>query len=395
MSKNLPIGFDTSALNPEFKQHSARGIGRYVRELDNYFQKTGAYSNNTIQTFTIDDFFPSNFLLNLIEKIPCGKQTIKQQVVFPAAVSMKGQKSFSYMHFPAHMDAPSWSSAKTIVTVLDLIPLIFKDLYAAENPSWRFHLARFLEIRAIKNASHLIAISESTKNDVNRILGVPLEKISVTYLGVDETFFNPVPSENIDKIRNTYHISSNELSILYVGGIDPRKNITKLIKAFEVLSLKNQQEQKTLPKLILAGKIKQDKSYLKLKNVIEQSLYKENIIETGYLEDIQLKALYRSVSVFCFPSLYEGFGLPVLEAFACGVPVVCGNNSCMPEVVGHDGAAVMVDVENVEEIVLGIIHADINRVELIQKGFERAKIFTWYKTGESTIGVYEKVKLQV
>lgn len=386
------VGLDVSALSPDFKEHALRGIGRYVFELKRYFEGHASQGLD-VQPFRHEEFAPPQYIDTLISKLPYGRQTVRQQFLFPLRVGAKTKSRFDILHFPAHMDAPSWSIRDYVITVLDLIPLVLSDLYKADKPSWKFHLARYLEIRAIKNARHIVAISEHTAKDVNRILGIPMERISVTPLGVDNSFFEVANEGGHGSVRQRYGIPEGVPLILYVGGIDQRKNISGLVKSFRNVTDHLRTKATGLPRLILVGKIDKDGQYPRLQKLIQEEGVGELVIETGFASDADLKMLYAEAAVFFFPSLYEGFGLPPLEAMACGVPVVSSNTSSLPEVLGD--AALMVspvDTDACAKAIVTILEDQSLAEKLKKLGIEQAQKFTWNRTGEATNKVYERMR---
>ena len=148
------VGFDTSALDEGFKSHAHRGIGRYVRELTCYFNRQqNSASAVQVGYFNHLSFVSGRIVKPLLKSLPAGVNTVRQQLLFPLQLSTGATSKFDCVHFPAHMDAPSWSHKPCIVTVLDLIPLILKDLYLPERGNFRFHFARWLEIRAIRRVA--------------------------------------------------------------------------------------------------------------------------------------------------------------------------------------------------------------------------------------------------
>ena len=138
------IGFDISGIDPRFKAHAMRGIGRYVSNLHEGFKKQRS-SLIEVDFFDYSRFLTNSFPERLIDKLPYGQMTLKQQLVYPLKLNSKATEEFDILHFPAHMDAPSWSSKPYIITVLDLIPFILKELYLPDRPSYGFHFARWLE----------------------------------------------------------------------------------------------------------------------------------------------------------------------------------------------------------------------------------------------------------
>jgi glycosyltransferase involved in cell wall biosynthesis len=389
-SAMLRIGFDISGLDETFKEHAARGIGRYVGELQKYFAQQQSPAIE-VASFSHADILKSSWLNGAIDRIPLGRRTLKQQMLFPLKMSMPGVLPYDVIHFPAHMDAPSWCWRKYIITVLDLIPLVLKDLYQAECPGLRFTVARWLEIKAIQNASLVLAISENTARDVNRILGVPNERIVVTPLGVSEHFFEFGKQDPESALRERYKIPIERPILLYVGGIDPRKNWKGMLEVLRGVLERVDQEHSPAPVLLMAGKISGDRQFPKLTSRIRELGLENDVLLPGYVPDDDLLQLCRISSVFLFLSLYEGFGLPPLEAMAAGAAVVCSKRSCLQELVG-DGA-LTVDPENYREVIEAVLHllSDSNTARgLAERGRSRAACFTWEKTGAATMAAYQR-----
>ncbi|MFZ5366153.1 MAG: glycosyltransferase family 4 protein [Patescibacteria group bacterium] len=224
-----------------------------------------------------------------------------------------------------------------------------------------------------KESKLIIAVSESTKKDIVEILGIPEERIRVIYEACN-TEFTERAKENTEKVKRKYGIEGDY--ILAVGTLEPRKNLKRVIEAFSLLT-------GSVPvTLVIAGKFGWGTE------ISNDKFQMTNIKLLGYVPKEDLPALYAGAQVFVYPSLYEGFGLPILEAMACGCPVVTSNVSSMPEVAGE--AAILVDPLNVEDITLGIIKALKNRKELIRKGLKRSVKFSWEKTAQETLRVYQK-----
>jgi glycosyltransferase involved in cell wall biosynthesis len=380
----LKIGLDLRATEADFKQHAMRGTGRYVREIskaltqNNSFEIVGLYSK---------DF--SNAISNNLPML--GRRTIESQFLLPRRLKNKG---LDLAHFFSHGDAPAWGGLPTVVTVLDLIPLIFPSLYSAGKSNLRFKFARFLENQAARSAKGILAISEATKRDLVKILNVNPDKIFVTPLAVTQDFaLKAGELEQKKEFRSYFKFNSEQPLLLYVGGIDARKNITFLI---EVLGeLVKAYSWQLPPKLLLAGSIKNDDKYPRLKEKIKELKLQDHVQELGFVSDQDLLKLYVASDVFIFPSLYEGFGLPVLEAMNRSTPVVAANNSSIPEVVG---ANYPLCADNDLQAWVKQIYSILNDSELRQKlssiGLEQATKFSWQKTSAKTIEAYSKILKQ-
>lgn len=221
-----------------------------------------------------------------------------------------------------------------------------------------------------KEVDLIIAVSQATKKDIMEILNIPEEKIRVIYEAVSEDVNQVKDQKIIEKVKKKYGLKGNYL--LSVATLEPRKNLKRIIQAFALLKTKNL-------KLVVAGK----QGWGDFKN-----LSSTNVIFTGYVSHEDKQALYSGATCFVFPSLYEGFGLPILEAMKCGCPVVTSNISSMPEVAGKAG--ILVDPLNVKNIAEGINQAIKDKKELINKGFEQVKKFSWEKTARETLKIYQE-----
>ncbi|MEK6647250.1 MAG: glycosyltransferase family 1 protein [Candidatus Firestonebacteria bacterium] len=257
---------------------------------------------------------------------------------------------------------------RQVITVHDIIPLLFKKFHKKHYIYFKY----FLKF-AFKNVSAIITPSSHTKSLLEDFYNIPSEKIYVVHNGIQDDYLN----EKKDFIHNKGNY------ILYCGRIAPTKNITGLIKAFNMI------KEKLDYKLIIVGG-----GYEKLINEIASlGLLNDKIIFKGYIDNDEMVNLYKKASCFVFPSLYEGFGFPPLEAMACGCPVVVSNVSSLPEICGN--AAYYIDPNNVESIADGIckVLTDANlRKTLIQNGLERVKLFTWENTAKEIMKVFEKVQ---
>jgi len=271
---------------------------------------------------------------------------------------------------------------RTVVTIHDLAFKIFPEHF----PKKDLRKLNFLTDYAVKNSDRIIAVSESTKRDILKFYPrIKEEKIKVVYHGFDsEIFQKEISSDESVQTLSKFKIQNSKF-ILYVGAIQPRKNLPVLIEAFEKIK-----KEKPDLKLVLAG----DKAWMweETMEKIEKSPCKKDIIITGYVSFGDLAILYRNAEIFVFPSLYEGFGIPLLEAFASGTPVVSANNSSLSE-IGGDGALYF-DAENPEQLrkkIIQIMDDGKLRNLMIEKGKERAKYFSWEKCAGETMEFIKNV----
>ena len=387
----VTIGLDLRATEPDFKAHYGRGTGRYTQELVQALlglQERGNIGEIQLQALKGDTLRGSSGMRQFVKALPLGRMTVETQLLLPYQL-WKTQKSF--VHFFSHGDAPAWSPVPYLVTVLDLIPLRFPDLYRANRPNWRFHLARYLENRAVKSAAGIFAISQATKRDLIELLGVPEERIVVTPLAVGPEFraatnVGTALLEIKSRLRSELELPPDRPMLLYVGGVDPRKNVPFLLKAFSEV-LKNSPER---PFLVLVGKYAADDNFPLVLSTIKELRLEGDIKLAGFVPDALLPKYYQAATLSVFPSLYEGFGFPVLESMASGVPVIAGNNSSMPE-VGGGGAILLPDNELtiwVKEIE-AVLASSQRQLALAEKGIVSAGEFSWERTARLTVQGYE------
>jgi glycosyltransferase involved in cell wall biosynthesis len=389
----ISVGFDCSAVDPSFKSHAHRGIGRYVSRLRSAFDvaqepdiSVGFFDHTSLSRTGLAD--------RMVNSLPMGRTPLRQHILYPSRLNDGALKNYSLLHYPAHMDAPAWSAKPYVLTVLDLIPHLLSELYRANKPSWRFRAARALEVRAIRQATMLLAISEATANDIVRLLDIPRDRIVVTPLGVDEQFHAAAAvrgartPEWSAQLRGRLGLPHKRPIILYVGGHDERKNIDVVV---EVARRAINEMSSNPPVLVLAGRITSPLEQERLTKSLARHSMINDTVNLGYVSDVDLNLLYGESSVFLFPTLYEGFGLPALEAMATGLPVVSSNTSSLPEVVGSAG--VLFDPTNVSqgtEGVLNILRDSAMAEALSLAGIERARQFTWERTVKATYNGYRE-----
>lgn len=282
------------------------------------------------------------------------------------------------LHQPC-FSAPLWYQGKVIVTCHDLIALLFgKDIPFVS----RLFFGQWMPY-SYKGADRIIAVSESTKKDLIKLLKIPEEKIKVIPEAAGE-HFKPVKEKKlIEKVRRKYGLGKNY--ILHVGTLNPRKNLEFLIDVFAEIVKKN-------PNLNLVITGKKGWYYEGMFRLVRHFTLEGRVKFTGYVDDSDAPTLYSGALLFAFPSLYEGFGLPPLEAMSCGVPVISSNTSSMPEIIGEAGILINPkDKKGWVRAILNVLGNPGLQKEMIKKGLIQAEKFSWEDIARKTISVYERV----
>lgn len=285
--------------------------------------------------------------------------------------------------FSPHIFLSSLSrKCKSVVTFHDLSFEKYPEFYSKSKSYWHFSMD---PKNQAKRASRIITASQSTKNDLISLYGTDPKKIRVIYSGIEQEMKNgKIKMENVGAIRKKYRLP--EKYILYLGTLEPRKNIVGLIKAYELFRTKNDIRHSTfdIPKLVIAGS--KGWLYKEIFDKIDRSPVKNDIILTGFVEEKDKEYIYRLADLFVYPSFYEGFGFPPLEAMSHGVPAITSNVSSLPEAVGD--SAIMVDPYDLDELanaIENVLTDDKLRDILIKKGFERIKKFSWQRCARETL----------
>jgi len=365
----MRIGIDARMLGPGF------GLARYTQQLvkqiakmdsphtfvlfvrnENQLKESGITSSDSVEIVIAD-----------IHWYTLAEQTKMSGIISSAQVDL--------MHFP-HWNVPYFYDGSYIVTIHDLTMYHFPRPEATTLGPLMFWLKdrahRMLLKRVTRRAKHIITTTEFTKQDVHKHLRVPLEKMTTVY---------QAPFKDESSFQQKFEIEKPY--VLYVGSAYPHKNLEGLIAAWEVY----QEEHGTDHQLVLVGKEDYFSKRLKVENQNTTCL----ILFAGFVPDGELTNLYKGASLYVFPSLYEGFGLPPLEAMQHGVPVVSSNRSCLPEVLGE--AALFVDPENpsafAEAIHKGLTDQDLRAV-LKRNAQTELKRYSWERHGAQTLRIYEK-----
>src|SRR5688572_17871027 len=284
-------------------------------------------------------------------------------------------------HAP-HYVLPPAVRCRSVVTIHDCIHLMFPQ-YLPNRLAYAY--ARASMWAAARRSDRILTVSEASKRDILHFFNVPPEKIVVVYNAIDEHFWVTPPEERVARVRERYQLDHK--FVLYVGNIKPHKNLERIIEAFD--EVRKDDVDGDLKLLIIGDEISKLPS---LRRAVHRHKLHKQVRFLGYLPDETLAILYRLASVFVFPSLYEGFGLPAVEAMASGTPVVTSNLSSLPEVTGD--AAVLVDPYDVDSIAHGIRRVLTDpalAAEMRRKGLERAREFSWERSVAQTREVYAAV----
>lgn len=317
---------------------------------------------------------PDTALTSLRSHCPTSRATgrvVWEQLVQPWALQRIGAH---LVHGPAFV-GPLLTSCPGVITIHDLSFIRFPTLF---RPANRLYLTVLTRLSA-RRARRLIAVSAHTAAETTRLMGVPPERIDVVYHGVDPAF-HPLPANEVAAFRQRQGLPKQ--FVLCVGTLEPRKNQTRLVEAFARI-------YDSQVKLILVGG--KGWFYDELFARVEALGLSNKVIFPGYVTNDELPLWYNAATILAYPSLYEGFGMPVLEAQACGTPVLTSNVSSLPEAAGN--AASMVDPCDVEALA-----AELNRMltdkllrhELRKQGLTHARRFTWSLTAQETAGVYRR-----
>jgi glycosyltransferase involved in cell wall biosynthesis len=284
------------------------------------------------------------------------------------------------LHEP-HYVLPSATRCRTVVTIHDCIHLMFPQYL----PGSMAHLyARAVMWSAVNRSDRILTVSEASKRDILRFFDIPPEKVAVIYNAIDERFLGPPDLERMDLIRQRYQLDYPFL--LYVGNIKPHKNVERLIDAFGMVRAKGLDDLR----LVIIGD--ELSKYPALRQAVHRHRLDKYVRFLGFQPYDTLAGFYRLARAFVFPSLYEGFGLPPLEAMACGTPVVTSNVSSLPEIAGN--AALLVDPYDrlsIAEAILRVVSDETLRQELSERGLARARQFSWSQSVAAIHRIYMDV----
>lgn len=372
----MNIGIDSRAA----KWYRGTGIGTYSYQLINSLNKIDFQNNYLLfmpNSNSCDINFNKNFTIrNITQNI---KSNFWDEVNVPNILK---SENINLYHVPQNgIGLPQDKNCPLIITLHDIIPYKMPETVGE----------RYLEIfqkqmpKIIPMCDGIITVSYYSKQDIINYFNFPAEKIFVTHLANEDIYkpLNKVECKNF--IAKTYHIKDDY--ILYVGGFSPRKNIVGLIESFSQLLKKL---KRTNIKLVIAGS--KGKSYSIYKKRAEDLGIEDNVIFPGFIPIEHMPALYNAAKIFAYPSLYEGFGLPPIEAMACGIPIIASNLTSIPEVVGD--AAILINPHNIDQLSEAMYNILLNETlenQLIKKSLLKSYEFSWMKTAEKTLKAYENI----
>ncbi|MGH9408176.1 MAG: glycosyltransferase family 4 protein [Vicinamibacterales bacterium] len=308
-----------------------------------------------------------------------GAYSIAEQFAIPADLR---RESADLFHAP-HYVLPPLISCRSVVTIHDCIHLRFPQ-YLPSRLAYAY--ARASMWTATHRAARVITVSEASKRDILRYFRVPESRIDVIYNGIDERFWREPPAEQLERVRQRYQLTAP--FVLYTGNIKPHKNLERLIEAFHLMRQAHP-SLATVQLLIIGDEISK---YAILRRAVHRHKLHKHVRFFGFVPDETLTALYRLADMFVFPSLYEGFGLPPLEAMASGTPVVASNVSSLPEVLGS--AALMIDPYEpaaIAEAMERVLVDPALRNDLRARGLARAREFSWARSIARVREIYAEV----
>jgi glycosyltransferase involved in cell wall biosynthesis len=306
-----------------------------------------------------------------------GPYSVAEQFQIPSLLSREGA---NLVHEP-HYVLPVATPCRSVVTIHDCIHLMFPQYLPGRLA---YFYAKSAMWTATRKATRILTVSEASKRDILRFFAIPPEKVSVIYNAIDARFLGPADDTRMDLVRQRYQL--DDPFVLYVGNIKRHKNIERLIDAFGRIRAKGPDG---LRLIIIGDEISK---YPAMRQAVHKHRLDKHVRFLGFQPHETLAAFYRLARAFVFPSLYEGFGLPPLEAMACGTPVVTSNVSSLPEIAGD--AALLVDPYDTDAIADGMLKAVTDeslRATLIARGLERARTFSWAQSVKEIHRIYMEV----
>ena len=379
LARPIHVGLNAQLLSLESTYRSA-GISWYIYHLLQHLPESGDGFRYT--AFTGERrWTPVQGMAAALTRWPTQGplgRIVWEQLAQPYALA---SRRVDLVHSPAYVLPAAWSGP-SVVTILDLSFMLFPERFRPLN---RLYLNLFTRLSA-RRADRVIAISESTRRDAIRLLGLNADKVQTVYCGVD-AFFQPLDRQVIEAYRQRQGLP--DTFILFLGTIEPRKNVEGVIDAYHQLTQQWVASDGTLPNLVIGGA--RGWYYEEVYRKVQQLELDSRVHFVGYVPAEDMALLYNAARAFIYPSFYEGFGLPVLEAMACGTAIVTSNTSSLPEVIGDAG--LKVDPENTEQLGAAL-HQLLTDHEMREKfqahARQRAAGFTWNRTAQDTVAVYRQ-----
>jgi glycosyltransferase involved in cell wall biosynthesis len=354
------------------------GVGTYVRNLLRHLSRIDQSTEYVVLCRKADSELVSQHGANF-RVVPESSPgySIREQITVPLDLRRERVDLF---HAP-HYVLPPLTPCKSVVTIHDCIHLRFPQ-YLPNRLGYVY--ARSALWMATHLSSRIVTVSEASKRDILEYFRVPPQKIDVIYNGIDERFSEPPPEDDVARVRERYQL--DDPFVLYAGNIKPHKNLERLIEAFHTLRRTGFDQVKLL---IIGDEISK---YATLRHAVHRHKLHKHVRFFGFVPDSTLAILYRLAGVFVFPSLYEGFGLPPLEAMASGTPVITSNVSSLPEVVAD--AALLIDPhepDSIADAIRRVLTDQSLREDLRQRGLERARHFSWERSIRRVRQIYDEV----
>ncbi|MFZ5644992.1 MAG: glycosyltransferase family 4 protein [Bacillota bacterium] len=361
----MRIGLD---INPLVTGHRFRGIGTYVKNLLQGLLYSGSEHSFLLFTSTGEISLP--------------EQTTHRTIGPGGFFRAVWENNIDILHItdfyhPAYNLSDLLEikrhGVKLVISVADAIPLRFPEHYPNEKLFMEKNLTPLIPL-----VDRVITISRESAEDLIKFFSLPPESVSVTHLGVDFTHFSPTPTPSDNENLQKYGISHPYF--LYVGGLDWRKNCETILRAFNSFMKENSMHYQ----MVLVGN---DPLTPYLKSLVQD--WPQKMVQTGFVPASDLPSLYRRATAFLFPSRCEGFGLPILEAMACGTPVLSSNRGSLPEILGDGG--ILIDPDQIEAWKIHMSSLSMNPTlaeDLRIKGLNRCLYFSWEKCARATLEVY-------
>jgi glycosyltransferase involved in cell wall biosynthesis len=369
----------------DMRKRTGFGVSTYVRNTVRALAEVDAAARHRyILISTPDQLREFRGLSDRFVLQPFPAPSLRNSLAFYR--TLKGHNC-DLLHVPHLFKTPRLAPCPYVVTVHDVLDFIFLRSKQTERQSrMRLQLAKF----ALRKAKGIVAVSRSTRDDIMRTFGIHDDKrIAVAYNAVDPKLLSAVNDTERRTVLERYQIHYPFL--LYAGSAKPHKNVTRLIEAFSALrgELARDKQFPNLKLIVIGDDISENPE---LRRAVVRSRVQQDVRFLGFIPIEHLRVFYATAELFVFPSLYEGFGLPPLEAMAQGTPVVCSNTSSLPEVVGD--AAILVNPENSFEIMHAVKRVLLDRdlrQSLCQRGHERASDFSWKRSAQQLLEVYDRV----